>query len=131
MRTPLLLLLALSTTLSLAAPVVSAAESAGRKEALKTAFATREADLVKAKAAGLLGETTAGLLAVPAGAAADPAAAELMAKENADRKELYALLSAETTATPQQVAERNAMRIYQQAPAGTWLQKRDGTWAKK
>lgn len=128
MRT-LLLVLLLSLTAGLS--FVSAAEGDARKEALKTAFATREADLVKFKAAGLLGETTTGLVAVPAGAAADAAAAALLAKENADRQELYRLLAAETSATADQVAERNARRIYQSAPAGTLLQKRDGAWARK
>lgn len=126
-----ILLLVLLLSLTAGFSLVSAAEGDARKEALKTAFATREAELVQFKTAGLLGETTAGLVAVPAGATADPAAAALLAKENADRQELYRLLAAETSAAPEQVAERNARRLYQSAPTGTWLQKRDGTWARK
>ena len=104
---------------------------AADKATLQAAFTSRAAQVATAKTTGALGETIAGLLAVPNGGTAEPVVADLMAKENADRQELYRLLAAETGATPEVVAERNAKRNYQAATPGSWLQKKDGSWAKK
>lgn len=122
----LLLVLALVLTQSTIA-ILPAAD----KATLQAAFTARAVQVATAKNTGALGETIAGLLAVPNGGTAEPMVADLMAKENADRQELYRLLAAETGATPEVVAERNAKRNYQAATPGTWLQKKDGTWAKK
>lgn len=110
-------------------PLVEA--PAADKATLKTAFDSRAAALTAAKAAGTLGETTTGLLAIPAAATADAATQELLKTENADRQALFVLLAAETGATTEVVAERYARRAYQEAVPGTCLQKKDGTWAKK
>ena len=120
----------LRKTVSIACvPLVEA--PAADKAALKTAFDSRAAALTAAKAAGTLGETTTGLLAVPAAATADAATLELLKVENTDRQALFVLLAAETSATTEVVAERYARRAYQEAMPGASLQKKDGTWAKK
>jgi uncharacterized protein YdbL (DUF1318 family) len=121
---PLLLALTLALTPLAAFPAADKAE-------LKVAFDARATALAAAKSAGTLGETTSGLLAVPAGASADAATLALLTAENADRTTLFALLATETGATPAVVAERYARRAYQEAAAGMWLQKKDGTWARK
>ena len=111
--------------------VAPAADPGSDKAELKVAFDARSAAIAAAKAAGTLGETTAGILAVPASATATPELTALLTAENADRVALFALLATETSATSAVVAERYARRAYQEAVAGTWLQKKDGTWAKK
>ncbi len=112
------------------APVLMTA-AADTKETLQVAFSARATALLAAKTAGTLGETTAGLVAVPTGAAPDDAAKKLMADENRDRQVLFTLLAAETGATETVVAERFARRVYQEAVAGMRLQKKDGTWLLK
>jgi uncharacterized protein YdbL (DUF1318 family) len=113
------------------AVVPLATVAAADKAELKVAFDSRLAAITAAKAAGTLGETTSGLLAVPAGATADAAVQAVLTAENADRQALFALLAAETGATVEVVAERYARRAYQESAPGAWLQKKDGTWAKK
>ncbi len=112
------------------APVVMTC-AADTKETLQVAFSARATALLAAKTAGTLGETTAGLLAVPTGVTADDAAKKLLTDENLDRQALFKLLATETSATEAVVAERFARRVYQEAAAGMWLQKKDGAWLKK
>ncbi len=124
---------ALILTLSLVAfgaSTLLAADATAAKAELKTAFATRAAQLAAAKAAGTIGETTDGLItAVQSNP--DAATAALILAENTDRTQLYQLLAGETNSTPAQVGERNALRYYQNAAAGAWLRTRDGQWKQK
>ena len=54
-----------------------------------------------------------------------------MDAENRDRKELYAVLAKqEEGATPELVAERNAIRNFKKAKPGEFL-KKDGKWIQK
>ena len=124
---------ALILTLSLVAvgtPSLLAADATALKAELKTAFASRAAQLATAKSAGSIGETTEGMVAAVQ-ANPDATTAALIQAENADRTQLYRVLAGETNATPAQIAERNAMRNYQNAAAGAWLRTRDGQWKQK
>ena len=51
--------------------------------------------------------------------------------ENADRKQVYAAISKETGENEANVGKKRAKQIADNAPAGTMLQKPDGTWYKK
>ena len=51
--------------------------------------------------------------------------------ENADRKQVYALLAKETKTTEANVGKQRAKQIASRAPAGTMIQQADGKWKKK
>ena len=98
---------------------------------LKRRFKDRYPALLKAKQAGHIGETTTGYVALVEPDKAPGDAKDLVKAENADRKELYELIAAEEQTDVDTVAKRNALRNYQKARPGEYLQKPDGSWGKK
>ncbi|MBI1369260.1 MAG: DUF1318 domain-containing protein [Planctomycetes bacterium] len=102
---------------------------ASTMDELKARFAQRYPKLMEAKNAGQVGETYQGF--VEAVGDVDGATAKLIADENADRTELYALIAKEQDTTPDKVAERNALRNFSNAASGHYLKGRDGKWIKK
>jgi uncharacterized protein YdbL (DUF1318 family) len=102
---------------------------ADRLDELQGRFEGRFGELRRYKDQGKVGETTTGL--VEAVAAADDALRGLIAAENADRQELYALIAEKEKTTAAKVAERNAARNFQKAKSGDYLKGRDGQWKRK
>ena len=118
-----------ATALLLALGGATAHAAADRMDELQDRFKQRFAEVRTLKDAGKVGETSAGLLAeVKSG---DAAAAKVVADENADRHELYALIAKKEGTTPQVVARTNASRNFQRAKKGDWLKADDGQWRQK
>ncbi|MCE9591946.1 MAG: YdbL family protein [Planctomycetes bacterium] len=124
-RTSVLIMLVTVLLGLFASPMVRADE----KDDLKESFRKRHASLVAAKNEGKIGETAQGY--VEAVKAADENAKELIAGENSDRRRLYAIIAKEQGATPETVAERNAVRNFREASKGHWLKGKDGKWFQK
>jgi uncharacterized protein YdbL (DUF1318 family) len=113
-------------------PAARAESSADRKAELQDRFRSRDQRLDAYKKDGKIGETTEGFVeAVKKAYLDDDTLARLVKEENADRKELYAIIAKETNATPEVVAEQNARRNFQRARAGEWLKAASGEWRQK
>ena len=97
-------------------------------DALQARFKERDGAVRKLKSAGVVGETSDGLLDYVEKRDAD--AAKVVDAENADRRKLYALIAEKENVTPEVVAQRNAKRNFERARAGEFL-KEDGKWRKK
>jgi uncharacterized protein YdbL (DUF1318 family) len=110
------------------------------KARLQDRFKQRYPTLTQLQKAGQVGETYLGLAEVtPQGDGSAKAGGghggqtvrQFVDEENTDRKRLYELLAAETGATPQQVAQRDANRRFQKAEPEDWLMIREGRWVQK
>ena len=128
-----MIVLASALCLALVSPAM--AES---KDAVTARMKQRFPQLASAKDAGKIGETPQGFAeAVKPEFAKEAAVARLIAEENADRKELYAILAKEISAregkevSAAAVGELNANRIYQDAKATDWFKSRQGVWFQK
>jgi uncharacterized protein YdbL (DUF1318 family) len=121
----------LTAALLALAATPSAARAADRMDELQERFKQRFAEVRRHKDAGQLGETSAGMVDAVKAGAADAALAKLIAEENADRAELYALIAQKENTTADVVARTNARRNFQRAKAGDWLKADDGTWRQK
>ena len=82
-----------------------------------------------AKAAGLVGETPSGLLAVVRENPA-PETLALIEDINAQRVERFREIAASTGATLQQVGALVGQRQIDNAPSGTFIQGNDGVWVR-
>jgi uncharacterized protein YdbL (DUF1318 family) len=80
------------------------------------------------KTSGAVGEKANGLLGLVKESAADKA---LVDAENADRKAVYAGIARGSGVSVDNVANRRALQIVEQATAGDWLQGTDGKWYQK
>jgi uncharacterized protein YdbL (DUF1318 family) len=109
----------------------TAAERSAAKAQLRLAFESRSTRLQALKDAGSIGETVKGLIAVTPETKLPADDSQLVADENTDRQKLYDLLSEETGATREQVAERAARRNVEKAKTGEKIQKKDGSWVAK
>lgn len=98
------------------------------KEELQKRFKERYPELRQLKDAGTIGETEAGFVEVVAGGNAE--AQKLVSAENADRKELYALIAKSEGVSADDVAKQNAQRNFDRARPGDML-KVGGSWKKK
>jgi uncharacterized protein YdbL (DUF1318 family) len=87
--------------------------------------------LQQLKTTGSIGETYLGYLALPPNSDADDKARALMADENTDRKQVYALLAEKEQTTPEKVAERAAKRNFARAKSGEYLLFPNGQWQRK
>ena len=104
---------------------------AATKQELQTRFEKRYPQLLTYKQAGKVGENMQGLVeAVKRDYLDDKTLSKLLDDENADRKELYKLLSEEQKTTVDQVAAAAAKRNYEKAKPGEYLKQPDGTWKK-
>jgi len=109
----------------------SAAQAASMDE-LKERFKQRYPKLVKAKSDGKVGEVYNGYIeAVKAEFMSDAEIKKLVEDENADRVALYDLIAKKEKITPGKVAERNALRNFQNAKPSEWLKGKDGKWEQK
>ena len=110
------------------AGLIAPAWAADTMESLQQRFTARYPALKAAKKAGKLGEVVSGFVEAVSG---DPAATSLAKEENGDRTKLYALIAEREKVSPEQVAERNAVRNFTNASSGEYLKGRDGKWQKK
>ncbi len=107
-----------------------AAAAADRKAELRDSFKKRYAAVEKLKADGKIGERWDGY--AEARESLDARAQKLLAEENADRKELYELLSKDSDQkTPLMVGQVNAERYYKEAAKGYWFKLKNGEWRQK
>ena len=83
-------------------------------------------DALKSK--GAIGENNRGFLEVRDGGGD---AASVVSAENSDREAVYAAIAKQTGASAETVGKERAKRIAASSAAGVWVQKEDGTWAKK
>lgn len=120
MRNRTILILTLAMALCLAATTALAGSLKDRIIARKPAVAALLAD-------GTVGENNQGFL-VFRGAKKQ---ADVVAAENKDRATVYKAIAKKAGTTPDLVGQRRAAHVAESAPAGTWLQKSDGTWYRK
>jgi uncharacterized protein YdbL (DUF1318 family) len=119
-------------TIALTLAFAGLVHAADRKQELQERFAQRDASLQSLKRAGKVGETTQGLVeAVKPEYLHDKELAGIVQAENADRRELYAIIAKETGATHEVVAEQNARRNFERARPGDWLRTAAGEWRQK
>lgn len=96
--------------------------------AVKARMAQRLPQLDGLKAKGVIGENNRGLVEARG---SDAAAGAVISAENADRETVYAALAKQTGSTADQVGRARAKQLAASSAAGVWVQKEDGTWAKK
>jgi uncharacterized protein YdbL (DUF1318 family) len=84
------------------------------------------------KLEGKIGETQLGWVeSVHEENAKDPAIKKIVEDENADRKELYAIIAKRTETSPKAVGEQNALRIFKKATPDELFKGPDGKWRTK
>jgi uncharacterized protein YdbL (DUF1318 family) len=116
---------------------VPAALAAVTEDDLKPRFIARDADLAKFKADHVIGENVNGTIEVID--ATNAAAKKLVDDENADRKQLFALMAARLSAenpdkpavTVEAVARENALRLFKAAKPGEMWKTKTGEWKPK
>jgi len=96
-------------------------------QGLKERMAARLPVIDDLKARGIVGENNQGYLEF----VGPPERAEVVAAENADRREVYAAIARQTGASPEAVGRQRATQIAQKSMPGVRLQKPDGTWHTK
>ena len=101
-----------------------------KKEELKKRFEARYEKLRELRHQGVVGETYQGYVDFVKGKKNEPAA-DIVEKENADRKELYQLIAEETGTTAEHVGEQNGQRRFAKAATGEWLKDAKGEWHQK
>ena len=101
-----------------------------KKEELKKRFEARYEKLRELRRQGIVGETYAGYVDFVKGKK-NESAADIVEKENADRKELYQLIAEETGTTAEHVGEQNGQRRFAKAATGEWLKDAKGEWHQK
>jgi len=95
---------------------------------IKSRMKARLPALVALKAQGVIGENRQGYLEFRK---ADKSQETLIKEENDDRLKVYTAIAKQQGADVVLVGSRRALQIGEQASAGTWLQKPDGTWYQK
>ena len=106
------------------APLARAQDLGAIKQRMEARITTLDA----LKNGGAVGETNQGLVEVRA---AQGDAAAVVAAENADRLGVYEVIARKTGSTVAAVGGARAKQIAAGSKAGVWVQKEDGTWAKK
>lgn len=115
-------------------PVAAQADSdsSDAKQAVLQRMRNRFPQVLQAQREGLVGENYRGYLEIPSDAGNVPAdTRKLVQAQNNDRKQLYTILAKELNTTPEKVASRNRIRLYERAEQGFWLQRPDGAWYRK
>lgn len=98
---------------------------------LRERFKERYPALVRAKRAGVIGETWEGTVAVVRGVEAEREVRNLVREENRDRQILYRIIAEREETTPELVARRNAQRNFDRAEEGEYLRDHEGEWYQK
>jgi uncharacterized protein YdbL (DUF1318 family) len=94
----------------------------------KQRIASRQGEVAALKTKGAIGENNRGFLEVRDGGGN---AAQVVADENRDRGVLYAEAARRTGASAEEAGKARARQIAAASAPGVWVQKEDGTWAKK
>ncbi len=94
---------------------------------IKARMAARIPALTTLKNSGVIGENNKGLLEFR-GARTK---AKLVAAENADRLQVYAIIAQKQGVSPALVGQRRAAQIAGQGGKGQWFQRPDGSWYRK
>lgn len=124
LRFPLIALLVVASVLSV--PVSVRAQDLG---AIRARMEQRISDVNAIKNKGVAGENNRGYLeARGAPASADQ---QVMQAENADRRQVYAAIAAETGSSTDEVGRQRAVQLAGLARPGQWVQGADGSWRKK
>lgn len=121
MITRLLTLLAVLGLFSVAAFAENAAEIQHR-------MSKRLPALDDLKAKQVIGENNHGWVELRASASG---ADSVVAEENRDREQVYALIAQETGSTPDSVGKARAKQIAANSKPGVWLQDEQGRWYQK
>lgn len=124
LRFPLIALLVVASVLSVPASV--RAQDLG---AIRARMEQRLSDVNAIKSKGVAGENNRGYL--ESRGAPAPADQQVMQAENADRRQVYAAIAAETGSSADEVGRQRAVQLAGLARPGQWVQGADGSWRKK
>ena len=95
---------------------------------IKARIKARRPTILELKAAGIIGENSAGYLEFRGSQKKNE---ELVKAENSDRKIVYKKIGEKTGTTAEVVGQRRALKIAELAKPGDWLQNASGKWYKK
>ena len=95
---------------------------------IKQRMKDRLPEIIRLKAAGVIGETNQGLLAFVGDNRQKQA---LVDAENKDRQLVYTAIAKQQGTTAAVVGQRRALQIAEKAKPGEWLQNTSGKWIQK
>ena len=94
---------------------------------IKARIKARQPTLLELKAAGIIGENSAGYLEFRGSKKNE----DVVKAENSDRRKVYTAIGKKTGSTAEVVGQRRALKIAELAKPGDWLQNASGKWYKK
>ena len=112
----------------LAAFALPAGLSAADAGAAKSRMRERVGQIDQLKLAEVVGENNRGFLELRK---QDNAASAVVQAENADRSAVFSDTAARTNSSPDAVGRAFAKQIAAASAPGVWVQREDGSWAKK
>ena len=95
---------------------------------IKARFKARLPIIQELKAAGIIGENSAGYLEFRGSTKKNE---DVVNAENSDRRKVYTKISKQTGTTTEVVGKRRALKIAEIAKPGDWLQNESGQWYRK
>ncbi|OPL12608.1 MAG: hypothetical protein AVO39_11455 [delta proteobacterium MLS_D] len=120
------------TILMLLFPVIALATGvqAEDRDGIINSMKERYPALLQAKEQGLIGEARDGFVGLVRQDVPD-AAKTLVESENSDRRMLFQIIARDTSATNEEVARQNGIRMYLLARDNHFLQDRNSQWVLK
>ena len=94
---------------------------------IKARIKARQPIIMELKAAGIIGENSAGYLEFRGSKKNE----DVVKAENSDRRKVYTAIGKKTGSTAEVVGQRRALKIAELAKPGDWLQDKSGKWYKK
>jgi uncharacterized protein YdbL (DUF1318 family) len=95
---------------------------------IKARIKARRPIILELKAAGLIGENSAGYLEFRGSKKKNE---DVVKAENSDRRKVYKKIGEKTGTTAEVVGKRRALKIAELAKPGDWLQNESGKWYRK
>ena len=95
---------------------------------IKARIKARQPIILELKAAGIIGENSAGYLEFRGSKKKNE---DVVKAENNDRRKVYSAIGKKTGTTAEVVGQRRAFKIAELAKPGDWLQDKSGKWYKK
>ena len=95
---------------------------------IKARIKARQPIILELKAAGIIGENSAGYLEFRGSKKKNE---DVVKAENNDRGKVYSAIGKKTGTTAEVVGQRRALKIAELAKPGDWLQDKSGNWYKK
>jgi len=95
---------------------------------IKARIKARQPIILELKAAGIIGENSAGYLEFRGSKKKNE---DVVKAENNDRGKVYSAIGKKTGTTAEVVGQRRALKIAELAKPGDWLQNASGKWYKK